>query len=53
MGEAATDTTGSCGPQGIHKPNPVEKENSVGGIRLRLSAGRSPKTNEFEQAPND
>jgi hypothetical protein len=49
MGEAATDTTGSCGPQGVHTPNPFEKENSVGGIRLRPSAGRSPKTNVFAE----
>jgi hypothetical protein len=30
MGKAATDTTGSCGPQGVHKSNPFEKDNSVG-----------------------
>jgi hypothetical protein len=29
-GEAATDTTGSCGLQGVHTPSPFEKENSVG-----------------------
>lgn len=49
MGKAATDTTGSCGPQGVHKPNPFEKDNSVGGIRPRRSAGRSPKTNAFDR----
>jgi len=30
MGESAIDTTGSCGPQGVHNPSPFEKENSVG-----------------------
>jgi hypothetical protein len=45
MGEAAIDTTGSCGPPGVHKPNQFGKENSVGEIRLRFSAGRTLKTN--------
>jgi hypothetical protein len=48
MGEAATDITGSCGLQGVHTPNPFEKENSIGGIRLWLSAGRSPKAKTYE-----
>jgi hypothetical protein len=45
MGKAATDTTESCGPQGVPKSHPFEKENSVGGIRPRALTGRSPKTN--------
>jgi len=30
MGKVATDTTGSCGPQGVHKPTHLKKGNSVG-----------------------
>ena len=51
MGKAATDTTGSCGPQGVHKSNPFEKDNSVGGIRPQPSAGRSLKTNDTGVEP--
>lgn len=46
MGKAATDTTGSCGPQGVHKPNPFEKDNSVGWGNKTTALNRKKSKNK-------
>ena len=47
MGKAATDTTGGCGPQGVHKLKPLEKKISLGNKATAFS-GKKSKANDSE-----